>query len=362
MLQLIIQSGEKSTNAAPFCPSIRWSGEYRQAARTLSFSLLSSSTDPTIPTIDCPLGASVKLIVGGDVLFDGYIISRTKSTEGNTIDMTCYDRGFYLKRNKAMYKFTAQTPEAIAAQLCTDFGITLGYAAPTGVAISRIFYGGSDTLYSIMQTAYTLAAKTTGKAYHIGFRGDKLYITVKEPDHRTLILQGGSNLITASTTESIENAVTTVQIYSADDTLIRTVEDAERKKLYGRLQEIVKQSKDDDKASEAQKLLDNGGVEQKITVNSLGNIANVTGGTVVVQEPYTGIYGLFYIDSDTHEWKRGQYYNKLTLNFKAIMDEKEAGSLPNATGSKTGGNQVANGYVWTYDYYGNVREGENTDG
>lgn len=57
---------------------------------------------------------------------------------------------------------------------------------------------------------------------------------------------------------------------------------------------------------------------------------------MVVREPYTGLYGLFYIDSDTHEWKRGQYYNKLTLNYNRIMDEQEAGSLPNASGAGTG--------------------------
>jgi hypothetical protein len=61
----------------------------------------------------------------------------------------------------------------------------------------------------------------------------------------------------------------------------------------------------------------------------------MTGGTVVVREPYTGLYGLFYIDSDVHTWKNGLYLNKLVVNFKNIMDEKDAGTLPNATGSKT---------------------------
>ena len=47
---------------------------------------------------------------------------------------------------------------------------------------------------------------------------------------------------------------------------------------------------------------------------------------MTVREPYTGLSGLFYIDSDVHTWKNGQYYNKLTLNFKKIMAEKSAGS------------------------------------
>ena len=64
-------------------------------------------------------------------------------------------------------------------------------------------------------------------------------------------------------------------------------------------------------------------MKQTITVDCLGNTANTAGGSVVVREPYTGLYGLFYIDSDVHEWKRGQYYNKLTLNYKRMMDEQE---------------------------------------
>ena len=92
---------------------------------------------------------------------------------------------------------------------------------------------------------------------------------------------------------------------------------------------------------------------QKIIVNSLGNLANITGGTVVVREPYTGVYGLFYIDADVHTWKLGQYYNKLTLNFKNIMDEQEAGSLPNKDGGKT------KGATWEYLYKpGGVGNGE----
>jgi hypothetical protein len=55
----------------------------------------------------------------------------------------------------------------------------------------------------------------------------------------------------------------------------------------------------------------------------------------VLREKYTGLYGVFYIDGDIHTWENGLYNNKLTLDFKKLMDEKEVGSLPNATGSKT---------------------------
>ncbi len=101
------------------------------------------------------------------------------------------------------------------------------------------------------------------------------------------------------------------------------------------MQDYLKQPEKEDVTAQAKKLIDDNGEVQKITLNNLGNIANVTGGTVVVREPYTGLYGQFFIDSDVHTWKNGIYLNKLVVNFKNMMDEKDVGALPNKTGSKT---------------------------
>ncbi|WRS27210.1 hypothetical protein U6B65_12885 [Oscillospiraceae bacterium MB08-C2-2] len=345
-MEIHITTQNGTVNATQLIPAVSWSGDYKQAARTLDFTLLCSASDHTIPTVECPLGAGVQLIEGGEALFDGFIISRTKNTENSQINISCFDRAFYLKRNKVMKKYTAARPEGIIRELAEEFGFKLGYIEPVNMQISRNFLGGNESVYDIMLTAYTLAANTTGKSYHIGFRGAALYITEKKPDNRTLVIKGRSNLIGASTTESIENMVNQVKIYDANGSFVREIQKAEEIKLYGRLQELIKQSGADNKAAEAQRLLDEGGISQKITVDCLGNVANVAGGTVVVEEPYTGLYGLFYIDSDQHEWKRGQYYNKLVLNFKAMMDRKEAGSLPNANGNKTSGVKSTDDVNW----------------
>ena len=344
-MQLLVTTAKGTQDIIKMVPSLRWSGDYQQIARTLDYGILSSASDSSIPAVDCPLGAIVQFVVGGEVLFYGTVLSRSKATNGTSIDITCFDRGFYLKRNKVLKAYVQKKPREIALELATLFGIEVGTIVNPNISITRNFVTGQSSIDDIMRTAYTLASRSTGKQYHIGFRGHRLFITEKGPDVRTLIIKGGSNLISAATTESITNMVNTVKIYDQTNKLVREVANQEYIKLYGRMQEIVKQTKEDNKISEAQKLLDGGGPEQKITVDCLGNVANVTGGSVVVQEPYTGIFGLFYIDSDIHEWKRGQYYNKLVLNFKSIMSEKEAGSLPNATGNKTGGNGTASGKI-----------------
>lgn len=339
MIRLLIKNNSGTYDITKLVNKIDWSGDYLQVARTLSFGLISSSTDKHIPIVKCDLGDAATLSQGNKTLFEGYIFSRSKSTNSSTIDITCFDRGIYLKRNKASYKFTNQTPEAIAQRVCSDFGIPVGSLVKTGKKLSRNFLG--SCLYDIIQTAYTIASAETGKKYHQVFKGSQLYVIEKTVTDETLVIEGGSNLMDASTTDSIENMINQIAIYDKNDKLIRTVKNNEYIKLYGLMQEYIKQAEDENAGPKAQKMLDDNGIQQKITINNLGNVANLTGGTVVVREPYTGLYGLFYIDSDAHTWKNGQYFNKLTVNFKNIMDEKEVGVLPNKTGSQTGG-------TWAY--------------
>lgn len=341
MLKLQIKNSGGTVNAAQLAPTVSWSGDYQKCSRTLEFGLLSSPTDKSIPVIKCDLGNAVTLFQDSTELFEGWVFSRQKSTNGSTIDIGCYDRGFYLNKNEGSYKFTNTTPEAAAKKVASDFGIPVGELAATGFPFSRNFLGVS--LYKIIATGYSLASAKNGKKYHIGFRGGKLCVTEKKVTDTTLIIAGGSNLMDATMSESIENMVNQVAIYDKNDKLVKTVKNSEAVQLYGVMQNYLKQSDGEDTAAQAKKLLDDNGVEQKITLNNLGNIANVTGGTVVVREPHTGLYGLFYIDSDVHTWKNGLYLNKLVVNFKNIMDEQEAGSLPNKDGSKTGA--VANFYI-----------------
>lgn len=344
MLKLLLKNSTGTFDISQLVTQITWSGDYQQCARTLEFSLVSSSIDKMIPVVQCDLGNAVTLMLDNRILFEGFVFERQKSTASSIIDITCFDRGIYLKRNRANYKFTNLTPEAIAKRVCDDFGIDTGEIVTTGIKLSRNFLGA--TLYDIIQTAYTLASEETKKKYYITFKGSKLCILEKKVTDETLVIEGGSNLMDATITESIASMINQVAIYDKNDKLITTLKNDEYIRLYGLMQEYIKQLDGADATKKAQKLLDENGEQQKITVNNLGNVANVANGTVVVREPYTGLYGLFYIDSDVHTWKKGLYLNRLVLNFKNLMDEKEVGELPNKTGSKTAGS--ASGGSWSY--------------
>lgn len=322
-MKLHLTNSAGTWDVTELIPAIQWSGDYQDAARRLDFSLLAPLPDAHVPTVDCPLGSAVQLYEGDALLFDGFVFGRTKNTEQSQIDLTCFDRGIYLKRNRVSKRYAGTTPEAIAQGLAGEFGMELGAVAATGVSISRIFFGVS--LYDIILTAYTTASRQTGDVYCLRFDGSRLCVRACRPSAQTPLIQGKSNLIGAATTESVQNMVNAVGIYDLNDALVRTEEDAEAIRLYGRMQEYLKQTSSDNKLSAAAKLLADKGLEQKITVNNLGDTRFVAGGFAAVEEPYTGVVGLFFIESDSHEWKRGRYYNKLTLNFKRRMDEKEAG-------------------------------------
>jgi len=346
-LRLFLTTSAGTKDISQLAPAITWSGEYTQCARTLDFGLLSSPTDTNIPAIDCPLGAGVTLALDDMELFSGFIVSRTKSTESSVIDITAFDRGFYIKRNKASYQFKGTTPEDITRRICADFGIETGYIAQTGVKISRSFV--ATTLYHIIQTAYTLASRETGEKYLVRFEGSKLSVVKVGAEGAVALIAGESNLMSASTTESIENMINQVQIVSKEGTVRDTVRDESLIRLYGLLQEQIRSVDGEDMRAEAKRLIENNGVIQRITVHNLGDVHCVAGNAVAVEEPYTGLVGLFYIENDTHTWKNGQYYNKLVLNYRRMMDEKEAGAVISAAKKKVSGQSVS-GSPWQYLY------------
>lgn len=150
--------GSKTEHVTSRVRSKTWSGSYKDCARQLSFSVL--------PDALAELGGMARLYKDADILFSGHIVSRGRDSLGHEIDCTALDNGLYLKRNSTFIAVRKQTPEAIAAQLCGEFGIPCGDLAATGVPLSRNFLGVS--LYQIIQTMYTLAAEQTGR--HCGHR------------------------------------------------------------------------------------------------------------------------------------------------------------------------------------------------
>lgn len=308
------------------CRSITWSGDYRNAARTLSFSPAVSAVDKHLPRAPTELGGSAQLWKDSTLLMDAYSLERTRDSLGNTVDVTAYDKGLYLTRNSTYMRVTDQTAEAVTAALCGEFGIPVGSLAATGVPITRNFLGVS--LYKIIMTLYTLAADQTGKKYRIRFRGSRLEVVEMKQSEESILLRPGSNLLSCVTKESAGGMTNSVAIYDDEYNLIQTQRDAAAVRLYGLMQAAIRAGAYDDPVGRAKQLLAESGLQTTITLNALGNLKLITGNTVAVEEPVTGTYGLFWIISDSHSWKRNVYQTKITVSLESLMDSQTAGSLP----------------------------------
>ena len=275
-----------TANITELCRSITWSGDWRNAARMLSYSPVANQDDPRLPRAPTELGGSARFWHGSELLMDAYALERTRDSLGNTIDVTAYDKGLYLTRNSAFLRVEGQTPEGVTASLCGQYGIEAGTLTQTGVALTRNFLG--VPLYKIIMTLYTL--------------------------------------LSCVSKESASAMTNSVAIYDDQYKLVSTQEDGEAVKLYGLMRAAIRAGAYDDPAGHAKKLLKENGLKTTITVNALGDLRLITGNTAVVREPVTGTEGLFWILSDTHTWQRGVYRTKLTLSLEAVMDRQTAGS------------------------------------
>lgn len=315
-----------TANITQLCKSIKWAGDYRSAARTLSFAPAVSSVDRNLPKAPTELGGSAQFWQENELLMDAYSLERTRDSLGATIDVTAYDRGIYLTRNSKYLRVNQQTPEAVTAAICREFGIQTGEVVATGVAITRNFLGVS--LYKIIMTLYTLAADQTGEKYRIRFRGAKLEVVKMQQTRESILLKPGCNLLYCTTKESASSMTNSVAIYDDLCSLIQTQEDSEAVALYGLMQEAIKASSYDDPVGHAKRILAERGMQTTITLNALGSLNLITGNTVAVQEPVTGICGLFWIISDSHTWNRGIYQTRITVSLETLMDSQTAGSMP----------------------------------
>lgn len=315
-----------SANVTSLCRSISWSGDYRNAARTLSFSPVTSIDDKHLPAAPTELGGSARLSVDGTVLMDAYSLTRTRDSLGTSIDVVAYDRGLYLTRNSKTLAVANLTPEAVTASLASEFGIRTGDLARTGVKLKRNFIGVS--LYKIIMSLYSLAAEQTEKKYAIRFRGTAMEVVEVKQGAESILLQPGSNLLSLTAMEDASKLVNSVAIYDDKLNLTGTEQDAASTALYGVMRQAIRASAHNDPVAYAKKLLRENGMHTTITANCIGNAKLITGNTAVVKEPVTGTCGLFWIVSDTHTWQRNVYTTKVTLSLEAVMDSQSAGSVP----------------------------------
>lgn len=319
-LRLMAPNGGSVVDLTQLVQTLTWSGSVDQVARELTCTLAvprdGSVTPPALEE-----GASLLFRVDGADRFVGPLLSATTNSQSALVDLTALDRGRYLVGNEGWYKFENTAPETVARTLASQYGIPTGPIAATGVRVSRKFPGTS--LDKILRTMYALAGEQTGRRYLIRFTGSGAMEIVARPTAASFSIQSTMGV---TNTWDITNLQNSVAIRTDSGTLVRRVDDGASVALNGRLEHVITQREGEDGGKEAQAWLTDHGLQQTLTVETLGDLRLIAGDAVLLKDTGSGVSGLFWIDADTHTWKNRQHYTKVTLNFRNLMDEAFAGS------------------------------------
>lgn len=307
------------TNVMELVAEIVWSGDVKEVARKLVFKIVSKNTDYYLPKVEIYEGDTVLLQDEyGETLFFGLIFDIEKFGSSHTISYTSFDFLFYLKRYEMSRVFDAKA-ETIVSDICLELGITLGFACPTNIQIYLPAF--SETAYDIIMMAYTAVSRQNGKKYIPLIKNHNELHVIEKGNSSGVLLDSQYNITDSSYQTSIQNIVNQVLIVDSTGATINKIEDSKSKESYGTIQKIYKQEEDKNAYTEASAMITD--IEQTASITALSDVRAISGYSIIVQEPISGLYGLFYIESDTHTFQNGLCTMQLNLAFENIMDEKE---------------------------------------
>lgn len=300
--------------------TITWSGDSGQISRKLEFTIAKNSLDPNMPNVTINEGDQVLFQAdSGEFLFGGIIFDIEKTASSNLVRYLAYDLLFYVNGSELTKDYNG-TAEDIARDVCGALGITAGTMAATGLVISNPCV--KKTGYQIIQSSYTAAARQNGRKYMVTMEQVNRVSVIEKGQDSGVILTGDANLSEASYKTTLQNLVNRVLITDSKGIVVGTVEDTESQASYGLIQKIVEQEDGKDVTAEARNMLH--GSDPSAAVTGLpDDVRAVTGYALLVQEAETGLYGRFFIESDSHQYANGEASMSLTLAFQNLMEEVE---------------------------------------
>lgn len=300
--------------------TVIWSGDTRQVARTLKFTIAKNKRDENFPTVTINEGDEIIMQDdAGKDIFGGIIFNIDKAASSKVETYLAYDLMFYINNSDVNQLFDG-TPETIVPGICRSLDIEPGSMADTGIHVSMPCFG--KKAYDAIMMAYTAAARKNGSKY-IPLMTDINKVSVVEKGELCgAVMTGDYNLINATYKSTLQNLVNRVLITDKNNNVVKTIEDADSIRKYGLVQKVLKQNDGEDATAEAQKMLVT--TEASASVSGVPNdFRALAGYSIIVQETDTGLYGQFYIESDTHTFSCGKAQMDLVLAFENLMDEKE---------------------------------------
>ena len=306
-------------NIIQLVKEITWSGDVKEVSRKLNFSIYQNEKDKLMPTVSISVGDDIILKDNsGKVLFGGVIHKVDKKAKDKTITYLAYDLLFYVNKSEISRIFNS-TPEQITKSICQELNIPVGNLEQTNV---KVYYPAiKKTAYEAIMIAYTQAGYATGNVYMPIIANINKLNVIKKGQYSGVVLEGTYNLEDSTYSVTSENVVNKVVVTDKEGNTLRTLDDIASMNKYGTIQKVYKTEDGKDANTEAKALFHS--IDQSGDVTALGDVRAIAGYSLAVQESKSGLYGLFYIDSDSQTFSNGKHEMSLTLNFENTMDEKD---------------------------------------
>lgn len=295
--------------------TITWSGDTKTVARQLTFSLIADDNDPFIPKASIQEGDLITMLEDGKARFGGLVFDIERTASGVVRSYLAIDLMLFINKSDICRVFD-DTPEAITAAICAELGVPFGGAVATGMRIYMPCLG--KKAYAAIMMAYTAASRQNGKKYIPLIQNINQVTVIERGTDSGVVLSGDYNLSDANYKTSMQNMVTRVLITDKSGNILQTV-NGETK--YGIVQQRYQQEDGVDSVAAARAALKS--IEASGSIKAISDCRAISGYAIAIQEPKTGLYGRFFIESDTHTFSNGVEEMQLTLAFTNMMDEQE---------------------------------------
>lgn len=313
-ITLILYKNGKAYDISELTESVKWKGRKGSAARSLDVSLVDCENAKS--GIDVTRGDQLIFAFKGKELFRGMIMSQQQSDKLK-MPVTAYDNGIYLANNKDTFQYENKTVHDIFIDVCKRFGIKYSDVAQTSYKIPELTKS-KTTAWDAILDAISQDFKATGTKYYVHSSKGVLSLVKRRENILQWVWATGENIISYTYKKSIENIKTRLKIMSKEDTVYAVKKNTELEKKIGIFQDIDKKDDDLSEAKLNQTIKENlkeiSSPEISLSIEALGIPEVISGAGVYVIIDELEIKRTFWVDEDSHTFKRNNHIMNLTLN------------------------------------------------
>ncbi len=320
------KDGGKAWDITSLVSSATWSGDYKQAARTLDIEVLAGESmgEAWKVTGNIGLGDMLQLYEYGEELFRGYVFTVNKSLQSAGRTIKAYDGAVYALKSNIAQNFSGVTAQGVTRQVAGQLGLKIG-TMPKDKGLALRFAHLNKSAYSAIMGAWTKVSAATGYKYIIRMDKGKLTVAIVGQEYAPYILSPASTVVDGDVSDSLEDAITQAVVTTDKGAVAAVALDEKNRARYGVLQasEAVKEGQAP--GYQAKQLLK--GPQQDIRLSSIIGLPGaeklIAGNAAAVNDPALNIFGRYFILNDTHTFESGRHTVSVGLSLDALMDEME---------------------------------------